>query len=236
MRTTRGRERAHGRAGSASGSTAWRRRCASCCRRAACPRSMRRAAPSIDPAADAALVQGAGTHGAADHGAAARSALPHHINDPQFADAVVQAFRVAARRPQRRAGGRRGRPCRASNARSLVEKYRGMIARGEPIIGGGAGTGLSAKCEEAGGIDLIVIYNSGRYRMAGRGSLAGLMPYGDANQIVVEMGGRSAAGGEAHAGARRRLRHRSVPADGCVSRPAEGASAFPACRISRPSG
>ena len=70
---------------------------------------------------------------------------------------------------------------------ALIEKYRGMIARGEPIVGGGAGTGLSAKCEEAGGIDLIVIYNSGRYRMAGRGSLAGLMPYGDANQIVVEM-------------------------------------------------
>ena len=62
-----------------------------------------------------------------------------------------------------------------------------MIARGEPIIGGGAGTGLSAKCEEAGGIDLIVLYNSGRYRMAGRGSLAGLLAYGDANQIVVEM-------------------------------------------------
>ena len=57
-----------------------------------------------------------------------------------------------------------------------------MIARGEPIVGGGAGTGLSAKCEEAGGIDLIVIYNSGRYRMAGRGSLAGLMAYGDANR------------------------------------------------------
>jgi predicted TIM-barrel enzyme len=69
----------------------------------------------------------------------------------------------------------------------LLERFRSMIARGEPIIGGGAGTGLSAKCEEAGGIDLIVIYNSGRYRMAGRGSLAGLMPYGDANQIVVEM-------------------------------------------------
>jgi predicted TIM-barrel enzyme len=69
----------------------------------------------------------------------------------------------------------------------LLEKFRAMIARGEPIVGGGAGTGLSAKCEEAGGIDLIVIYNSGRYRMAGRGSLAGLMPYGDANQIVVEM-------------------------------------------------
>jgi predicted TIM-barrel enzyme len=71
--------------------------------------------------------------------------------------------------------------------RDLLEKFRAMIARGEPIVGGGAGTGLSAKCEEAGGIDLIVIYNSGRYRMAGRGSLAGLMPYGDANQIVVEM-------------------------------------------------
>jgi predicted TIM-barrel enzyme len=69
----------------------------------------------------------------------------------------------------------------------ILEKFRGMIARGEPIVGGGAGTGLSAKCEEAGGIDLIVIYNSGRYRMAGRGSLAGLLAYGDANAIVVEM-------------------------------------------------
>src|SRR6266436_1970730 len=71
----------------------------------------------------------------------------------------------------------------------LIDKFRAMIARGQPIIGGGAGTGLSAKCEEAGGIDLIVIYNSGRYRMAGRGSLAGLMPYGDANAIVLEMAG-----------------------------------------------
>jgi predicted TIM-barrel enzyme len=71
--------------------------------------------------------------------------------------------------------------------KDILEKFRAMIARGEPIVGGGAGTGLSAKCEEAGGIDLIVIYNSGRYRMAGRGSLAGLMPYGDANAIVVEM-------------------------------------------------
>ena len=64
-----------------------------------------------------------------------------------------------------------------------------MVARGEPVVGGGAGTGLSAKCEEAGGIDLIVIYNSGRYRMAGRGSLAGLMAYGNANEIVMEMAG-----------------------------------------------
>lgn len=69
----------------------------------------------------------------------------------------------------------------------LLARYRAMIARGEPIIGGGAGTGLSAKCEEAGGIDLIVIYNSGRFRMAGRGSLSGLMPYGDANAIVMDM-------------------------------------------------
>src|SRR6266852_1450028 len=69
----------------------------------------------------------------------------------------------------------------------LLRKFRAMVARGEPIVGGGAGTGLSAKCEEAGGIDLIVIYNSGRYRMAGRGSLAGLMAYGNANDIVLEM-------------------------------------------------
>ncbi len=71
----------------------------------------------------------------------------------------------------------------------IMERFRAMVARGEPIVGGGAGTGLSAKCEEAGGIDLIVIYNSGRYRMAGRGSLAGLMPYGDANAIVMDMAG-----------------------------------------------
>ena len=70
---------------------------------------------------------------------------------------------------------------------ALVEKFRGMKAARIPIIGGGAGTGLSAKCEEAGGIDLIVIYNSGRYRMAGRGSMSGLLAYGNANDIVVEM-------------------------------------------------
>ena len=69
----------------------------------------------------------------------------------------------------------------------LLDKFRDMKRRGEPIIGGGAGTGLSAKCEEAGGIDLIVIYNSGRYRMAGRGSLSGMMAYGNANEIVMEM-------------------------------------------------
>jgi predicted TIM-barrel enzyme len=70
---------------------------------------------------------------------------------------------------------------------AILEKFRGLVARGVPIVGGGAGIGLSAKCEEAGGIDLIVIYNSGRYRMAGRGSAAGLLAYGNANQIVKEM-------------------------------------------------
>ena len=69
----------------------------------------------------------------------------------------------------------------------MLTRLRAKVAKGLPIIGGGAGTGISAKCEEAGGIDLIVIYNSGRYRMAGRGSLSGLMPYGNANQVVVEM-------------------------------------------------
>ena len=69
----------------------------------------------------------------------------------------------------------------------LLGRFHAMAERGEPIIGGGAGTGLSAKSEEAGGVDLIVIYNSGRYRMAGRGSLAGLLAYGNANDIVVEM-------------------------------------------------
>jgi predicted TIM-barrel enzyme len=70
---------------------------------------------------------------------------------------------------------------------AILQRLKDKIAKGEPIVGGGAGTGLSAKCEEAGGIDLIVIYNSGRYRMAGRGSLAGLLAYGNANEIVCEM-------------------------------------------------
>ena len=68
-----------------------------------------------------------------------------------------------------------------------LERLRAQQASGQAIVGAGAGTGLSAKCAEAGGVDLIIIYNSGRYRMAGRGSLAGLMPYGDANEVVVEM-------------------------------------------------
>jgi predicted TIM-barrel enzyme len=75
----------------------------------------------------------------------------------------------------------------AASRSEILAKLRALKEAGRPIVGGGAGTGLSAKCEEAGGIDLIVIYNSGRYRMAGRGSLAGLLAYGNANEIVVEM-------------------------------------------------
>ena len=70
---------------------------------------------------------------------------------------------------------------------NILKEFKEKIKNGQPIIGGGAGTGISAQCEEAGGIDLIVIYNSGRYRMAGRGSLAGLLSYGNANNIVKEM-------------------------------------------------
>jgi predicted TIM-barrel enzyme len=70
---------------------------------------------------------------------------------------------------------------------TILARLQKQIDAGIPIVGGGAGTGLSAKCGEAGGLDLIIIYNSGRFRMAGRGSLSGLMPYGDANQIVMEM-------------------------------------------------
>jgi predicted TIM-barrel enzyme len=76
----------------------------------------------------------------------------------------------------------------AVSRKEILERLRLQIKNNNPVIGAGAGTGLSAKSAEMGGVDLIIIYNSGRYRMAGRGSLAGLMPYGDANQIVVEMG------------------------------------------------
>ncbi len=72
----------------------------------------------------------------------------------------------------------------------ILHRLHAQVAAGKPIVGCGAGTGISAKCAEAGGADIIIIYNSGRYRMAGRGSLAGLMPYGNANQIVKEMGER----------------------------------------------
>ena len=73
------------------------------------------------------------------------------------------------------------------NRDEILKRFRNKIREGKPIVGGGAGTGISAKFEEAGGIDLIIIYNSGRFRMAGHGSMAGLLPFGDANQIVMEM-------------------------------------------------
>jgi predicted TIM-barrel enzyme len=78
-------------------------------------------------------------------------------------------------------------PFMSESRTTILKRLREKVAAGKPIIGGGAGTGISAKCEETGGIDLIVIYNSGRFRMAGRGSLSGLLPYGNANQIVKEM-------------------------------------------------
>ena len=100
----------------------------------------------------------------------------------------------------------------------ILARFRAMKARGEPIIGAGAGTGISAKGEEAGGADLIVIYNSGRYRMAGRGSLAGMMPYRRRQRHRRRNGARGPAGRWPHAGSRRRLRHRPVPPDGRLSR------------------
>ena len=111
-----------------------------------------------------------------------------------------------------------------------------MAERREPIIGGGAGTGLSARCEQAGGIDLIVIYNSGRYRMAGRGSLAGLLAYGNANEIVVEMGREVLPVATPHAGAGRAS---TAPTRSCcatISWPSWRRWASPASRTSRPSG
>ena len=91
-------------------------------------------------------------------------------------------------------------------------RLHAQVAQGRPIVGGGAGTGISAKCAEAGGVDLIIIYNSGRYRMAGRGSLAGLLPYGDANAIVVEMAARGPA--------RRQSTRRCWPASAAPTRSA----------------
>ena len=150
--------------------------------------------------------------------------LPLHINDPRFAEAAVAAFREIAQRMSRRMP--------AIPRKEILEKFRDMIAAGQPIVGGGAGTGLSAKSEEAGGIDLIIIYNSGRYRMAGRGSAAGLLAYGNANEIVKEMARRGAAGGQAHAGARRRQRHRSVRADAAIPGRTEGHGLFRRAELS----
>ncbi|KAG2327304.1 hypothetical protein Bca4012_036304 [Brassica carinata] len=135
---------------------------------------------------------------------------PHHINDPEFAEALVASFleicpKTYAPRSETASTGEHDVPTKPEripyspknfpNAKpetlertqSILGRLREQIEKGIAIIGGGAGTGISAKFEEAGGIDLIVIYNSGRFRMAGRGSLAGLLPFADANAVVLEM-------------------------------------------------
>lgn len=136
--------------------------------------------------------------------------LPYHINDPEFADSLVEAFveimpsneklsRVCKREPPVSnilketkspnipAISPSARPETLLGRQMVLQRLKEQIASGVPVIGAGAGTGISAKFEEEGGADLIVIYNSGRFRMAGRGSLAGLMPFKDANAIVIEM-------------------------------------------------
>ena len=131
-----------------------------------------------DPEADAALFD-------ALRGRARRLARP--AADPAAAAHQRPGLRRRAGRGLSRDRSRRRLVMPAIARADILTKFRRMVADGQPIIGGGAGTGLSAKCEEAGGIDLIVIYNSGRYRMAGRGSAAGLLAFGNANEIVREM-------------------------------------------------
>ncbi|CAD6339400.1 unnamed protein product [Miscanthus lutarioriparius] len=141
--------------------------------------------------------------------------LPYHINDPEFANALVDAFlsmdvkASSSAQPKqdlnikRSCSGQKisdssviwrppvdfpdAKPETLRKTRSILHKLKEQISEGTPVIGAGAGTGISAKFEEAGGVDLIVLYNSGRFRMAGRGSLAGLLPFADANAIVLEM-------------------------------------------------
>lgn len=148
--------------------------------------------------------------------------LPYHINDPEFADALVDAFlrmdikasgditrknnmvvpKQDANKKESCAGERildssiiwrppvdypDAKPETLQKTKSILHRLKQQIGDGIPVIGAGAGTGISAKFEEAGGVDLIVLYNSGRFRMAGRGSLAGLLPFADANAIVLEM-------------------------------------------------
>ena len=116
------------------------------------------------------------------------STTDRRIVAPAPCTSTIPAFADGRRRRLRESSPTDDRPsCPPSPRQKILEKFHAMIAAGRPIVGGGAGTGLSAKAEEAGGIDLIIIYNSGRYRMAGRGSAAGLLAYGNANEIVKEM-------------------------------------------------
>ena len=149
------------------------------------------------------------------------------FHDPEADAALFEAVRAwvdnvevieidcqRQRRGLRRGDGDQARRAAVVTGDEARARLRATVDGGGVIIGAGAGTGLSAKCAQDGGADLIIIYNSGRYRMAGRGSLAGLMPYGDANAIVMDMAREVLPVARDDAGARRRLRHRPVPADG----------------------
>ncbi|KAL6518452.1 ToMV susceptible protein tm-1(GCR26) [Orobanche gracilis] len=144
--------------------------------------------------------------------------FPHHINDPEFANALVDSFLeistsfkgVSSETIYESTQGSQIKTCAITSSiipvsyslgnfpdakpetlqrtQKILQQLKDQIQEGKPIIGAGAGTGISAKFEEAGGVDLIVVYNSGRFRMAGRGSLAGLLPFADANAVVVDMG------------------------------------------------
>jgi len=126
--------------------------------------------------------------------------IPHAINDPEFSDQAVRELREimpplehketsATFNPEKRKAESTAIPAAAPGPRDeILAHLREMLASGRPIVGGGAGTGISAKFEEAGGADLIIVYNSGRFRMGGHGSLAGLLPFKDANAVMLEMG------------------------------------------------
>ena len=187
-----------------------RRRCS--CRCAACRRSTPPGQPFHDPEADAALF------------AALRDGLDRQRRGASRSTPTSTTRRSPTRWPTActSSSGKRRDDAATRRSRGCARRS----SRAAPIIGAGAGTGLSAKCAEAGGADLIIIYNSGRYRMAGRGSLAGLLPYGDANAIVMDMAARGAAGRARHAGAGRRVRHRPVPAHAACSCASSSALGF----------
>ena len=105
----------------------------------------------------------------------------------------------------------------------ILKDFRNQISQGKILVGVGAGTGITAKCSEKADVDMLIIYNSGRFRMAGRGSLSGLLAYGDANKIVVEMGYEVLPVAEEDTGTGRRLRNRSVPCHGHLFKGAESA-------------
>src|ERR1700728_2909250 len=160
-------------------------RCVFSCRRAASRRSMRRAgrSPIRTPTKSCS---GRSKRPCGKQARAASSACPPTSPTRAFPRRSWPIPAVCSA-PASPAGVRRDKFMPRISRSDILARFRAMKAQGQPIIGAGAGTGLSAKCEEEGGADLIVIYNSGRYRMAGRGSLAGMMPFGDANGVVIEM-------------------------------------------------